>query len=118
MISTLNFNHFIKKINKQVNYDLKKLNNWLNAQIMSLKVSKTEVVLFKSLKNTDSDLHIKLDGKRLYPTDSVKYLGINFDENLTWHHQFNNVAANQMEVMLCCPKRTCCRKLKLCKKLN
>ena len=94
MISTLNFNHFIEKINKQVNYDLKKLNNWLNAQIMSLKVSKTEVVLFKSLKNTDSDLHIKLDGKRLYPTDSVKYLGVNFDENLTWHHQIDNVAPN------------------------
>ena len=51
MISTLNFNHSIKKINKQVNYDLKNLNNWLNAQIMSLKVSKTEVVLFKSLKH-------------------------------------------------------------------
>ena len=94
MISTLNFNHFIEKINKQVNYDLKKLNNWLNAQIMSLKVSKTEVVLFKSLKNTDSDLHIKLDGKRLYPTDSVKYLGVNFDGNLTWHHQIDNVASN------------------------
>ena len=94
MISTLNFNHSIKKINKQVNYDLKNLNNWLNAQIMSLKVSKTEVVLFKSLKNTDSDLHIKLDGKRLYPTDSVKYLGVNFDENLTWHHQIDNVAPN------------------------
>ena len=61
---------------------------------MSLKVSKTEVVLFKSLKNTDSDLHIKLDGKQLYPTDSVKYLGVNFDENLTWHHQIDNVAPN------------------------
>ena len=26
------------------------MNNWLNAQIIPLKVSKTEVVLFKSLK--------------------------------------------------------------------
>ena len=50
MISTLNFNYSIKKINKQVNYGLKNLNNWLNAQIIPLKVSKTEVVLFKSLK--------------------------------------------------------------------
>ena len=52
MISTLNFNHSIKKINNQVNYDLKNMNNWLDAQIVSLKVSKTEVTLFKSLKKT------------------------------------------------------------------
>ena len=54
MISTLNFNHSIKKINNQVNYDLKNMNNWLDAQIVSLKVSKTEVVLFRSLKKTQS----------------------------------------------------------------
>ena len=46
----LEFNHSIKKIKKQVNYDLKNLNNWLNAQIISLKGSKTEMVLFKSRK--------------------------------------------------------------------
>ena len=54
MTSTLNFNHSIKKINNQVKYDLKNSNNWLDAQIVSLKVSKTEVTLFKSLKKTQS----------------------------------------------------------------
>ena len=69
-------------MNKQVNYDLKNLNNWLNANKICLNVGKTEVVLFKSLKKqTDSDLHIKLNGKQLYPTDSVKYLGIIIDKN-------------------------------------
>ena len=64
-------------MNKQVNYDLKNLNSWCNANKISLDVSKTEVVLFKSLtKQTDSDLHCKLDGKRLHPADSIKYLGI------------------------------------------
>ena len=60
MILTLNFNHSSKKINKQVNYDLQNLNNWLNVNIIYLNVSKTEVVLFKSLKK-DSDLHIKIE---------------------------------------------------------
>ena len=51
------------------------------------------LTLFKSLtKQTDSDLHFKLNGKRLYPTDSVKYLAIIIDKNLIWHHQINNVA--------------------------
>ena len=90
-------------MNKQVNYDLKNLNNRLNANIICLNVDKTEVVLLKSLKKqTDSDLYIKFNGKRLYPTDSVKYLGILIDKNLNWYHQISNVAAalNRANAML------------------
>ena len=53
-------------MNKQVNYGLENLNNWLNANKICLNVGKTEVVLFELLtKQTDSDLHLKLNGKRL-----------------------------------------------------
>ena len=34
----------------------------------------------------------KLNGKKLYQTNSVKYLGIHFDKDLFWKHQINNVA--------------------------
>ena len=51
-------------MNEQVNCDLKNLNNWLKANEICFNVSKTEVVLFKSLtKQTDSDLHLKRNGK-------------------------------------------------------
>ena len=59
--------------------------HWLNANKICVNVGKIEVVLSNSLtKQTDSDLHIKLNGKRLYPTDSVK--------NLNWHFQISNAA--------------------------
>ena len=65
----------IKKLNKLVNADLKRLVNWLNANKISLNVKKTEMVIFKSKqKKFQDDLKIKLSGKRLYPTESVKYL--------------------------------------------
>ena len=84
----LNFSHSIKKMKKQVYYDLKNLNNWLNAKKMCLNVDKTEVVILKSLKKqTDSGLHVKLNWKQLYPAYSVKYLGIIIDKNLNWYHQ-------------------------------
>ena len=55
----LNFSHSIKKINKHVNYDLKNLNNWLNANKIYLNVDKAKVVLLKSLKKqNDSNLHV------------------------------------------------------------
>ena len=77
--------------------------HWFNANKICVTVGKTEVVLSNSLtKQTDSDLHIKLNGKRLYPTDSVKYLGILIDKNFNWYHQISNVAAalNRANAML------------------
>ena len=41
---------------------------------------KTEVVLFKSSRKL-TDVSLKRNGKRLYPKNTVKYLGINIDEN-------------------------------------
>ena len=50
-------------------------------------------MLFTSIKKQlDYDLKIKLNGKRLYETDSVKYLGIHIDKRLTWKQQINHVA--------------------------
>ena len=34
---------------------------------------------------------MKLDGKRLFPTSSVKYLGVLLDEHLTWSPQISHV---------------------------
>ena len=58
---------------------------WLNANKISLNVKKTELVIFKSKrKQFDGEIKLKLSGKRLFPTDSVKYLGVKFDGNLSW----------------------------------
>ena len=63
----------IKKLNKLVNADLKHPVNWLNVNKISFNVKKTEMVIFKSKqKKLEGDLKIKLFGKRLYPTESVK----------------------------------------------
>ena len=101
--SLLNFNSCVKSINKLVSYDLKNLSNWLRANKISLNVGKTELLLFtSSKKKLDCDLKIKLNGKRLYETDSAKYLGIQIDKRLTWKQQINHVALklNKANAML------------------
>ena len=81
----------IKKLNKLVDADLKHLVNWLNANKISLNVKKSKMVIFKSKQEKfEDDLKIKLCGKRLYPTESVKYLGVKIDANLTWQYHVNN----------------------------
>ena len=68
-----------------------------------LNVGKTELVLFTSSKKQhDCDLKVTINGKRLYETDSVKYLGIQIDQTLTWKQQINHVALklNKASTML------------------
>ena len=38
------------------------------------------------------NLKIKLCGKILYPTESVKYLGVKIDTNLPWQHHVNDLS--------------------------
>ena len=47
-------------------------------------------------------MKIKLNGKRLYPTDSGKYLGVKIDSKLTWKCHVNATATklNQANAML------------------
>ena len=50
------------------------------------------MIIFKSKeKKLEGDLKIKLCGKRLYPTESIKYLGVKIDANLTWQHHINDL---------------------------
>ena len=70
-----------------LNKDLKNLANWVNASKISWNVDKTEMILFKPVKkylDCQLKLKLKLNGKRLYQTSLLKYLGIKIDHYLNW----------------------------------
>ena len=51
------------------------------------------MVIYKSKqKKFEDDLKIKLCGKRLYPTDSVKYLGVKINTSLSWQYHVNDLS--------------------------
>ena len=82
----------LKTIKKHTNIDLKLLCNWLKANKISLNSSKTEAILFRHPnKNIDYDLKLKIDGKRIFLTNSVKYLGILLDPHLHWKHHIHEL---------------------------
>ena len=71
--------------------------------MISLDASKTELIMFKErMKKSDFDLKLKVNGKRLYPTKSVKYISIKIDESLTCNEHINDIALklNQVKAML------------------
>ena len=79
----LNINHSFHIIQNQLNHDLKGLCLWLLANKISLNDSKTELIFFrKPLQAIPQNIKIRINGKKLYPTSSIKYLGIHLDEYL------------------------------------
>ena len=82
----------LKNVAKRMNLDLKNLSQWLKANKLYLNFTKTELIIFhSSSKKIDHNLKFKLDGKRLTPTSTVKYLGVLLDEHLLWSKQINHV---------------------------
>ena len=89
----LRFNKSVAKLNKLVKQGMKNLTVWLNANKISLNVEKTEPVPFKhQRKKLDTEIKIKLNRKQLYPSQSVRYLGIKIDQNLNWKDHINDIA--------------------------
>ena len=82
----------LERLSKQVNEELSNLSNWLRANKLSLNVKKRELVIFRPRKlKIDHSFKFKLDGKRLVPTQSVKYLGVLTDEHLFWNKQIAQI---------------------------
>ena len=62
---------------------MRSLHEWLVANKISLNKDKTELIFFHKVRSvTPIDVKIKLNGKRLYPSEKIKYLGIYLDETL------------------------------------
>ncbi len=73
----------IKTIQKQMNADLRELYRWLLANRISLNVSKTELIVFKRPQTKASEIKIKINGSKIYPSKSTKYLGVHLDDDLS-----------------------------------
>ena len=73
----------IKKIQNNLNQDLKYLCKWLLANKISLNTSRTELIFFKNPAETiPENIKIMINGHKLYRTTELKYLGVYLDETL------------------------------------
>ena len=82
---------------RKLNIDLKSLNQWLLANKISLNAAKTELIYFRDRKTEIPKSKIKLNGVQLPAISQVKYVGITFDEHLTFkgHIKLLNAKLNR-----------------------
>ena len=68
-----------------MNEDLKLVFEWLCTNRLSLNVAKTEFVIFKPpKKRMENRFTLRLNGKTVFESKKIKYLGIIMDDELTW----------------------------------
>ena len=92
-MNLLHFSKSVKKLNKYVNLDMKNLSDWLNANKIALNLKKTEVVIFSpKKKKLEYPIRIIFSRKRLYPSNSVKYIGVKIGENFNWKDHIHDIA--------------------------
>ena len=86
-------NRSLKQLKKHLNHDLHQLCNWLKANKISLNSGKTELMIFRHPnKQLNYDLKVKINGKKLLPSKSVKYLGIILDPHLNWSFHVDSIS--------------------------
>ena len=92
----------IKELFEVVNFELEKICTWFKANKLSLNEGKTKYTLFhKSIVKDNIPLKLpklNMNEKEIKRTDCIKFLGVLFDENLTWkshiHLIENKIAKN------------------------
>ena len=74
-----------KTLETNLNYDLKNLTQWLSSNRLSLNIDKTKLLISHSKYNKKNydNIIIKLQGVRLEHSNSIKYLGVYIDHNLS-----------------------------------
>ena len=87
--------HVLKKHNRRYKThklnELKALTHWLLANKISLNASKTELIYLRKKGIQRPDVKIIINGTKIGPKSKIKYLGLIFDEYLTWVPHVNLV---------------------------
>ena len=81
-------------LERVINCELVKVKDWLNANKLTLNVSKSNFFIFLSYKKkVNHNLKISINDVALEQKQNTKYLGIITDSNLNWKNHVHQISA-------------------------
>jgi len=78
-------------IDNEISQELEQINNWLAANKLSLNVKKSKFMLFHKLKQVPT-ISIQINNVTIDRVSHFNYLGITFDEHLSWENHINMIS--------------------------
>ena len=93
MIQTYFTRQSINSLFNTVNNELSNISHWFNCKKLSLNADKTKFTLFHMVRRRDNIPLVlptlKINNTLIKRVDHIKFLGVLFDENLTWKNYIN-----------------------------
>ena len=77
-----------KYLQFMLEYDLNLMTDCLNANKLSLNLHKTAAMQFW---NNNTNLELRVDNVKIPVVESTKFLGVQIDNQLTWHNHVNHL---------------------------
>lgn len=74
-----------------MNTELKKVNEWLKCNFLSLNTTKTKFLLFEYNGSHTGNFFVNMNSKRIERCSEVKYLGIYIDDKLSFKYHTDNL---------------------------
>jgi len=92
--ATLNTFGNENEIDRNINYELKSITNWLKLNKLSLNISKTKAMIFHSpqRKRNISPPHIFIDNTEIEFVHEFNFLGLTIDKYLKWKNHTDKVS--------------------------
>lgn len=71
---------------KELEYDIRKIQDWMEANHLKLNISKTKIMFVgkKAMLRSTNSIKVCIDGSTIERVDNMKILGVFVDENLNW----------------------------------
>ena len=82
----------ISTIERKANDELIKISNWMLRNKLSLNILKTQGMLFGYKSNNVNSLQISVNNTNIKLVERVKFLGVIFDNKLTWKAHIQYIA--------------------------
>ena len=75
----------------KINADLQSLSHWLNNNLLTLNYEKTKFMIFTNRKQSFINVNITIQNEKVSQEKSMKYLGVTFSEDLSWHEHIDKM---------------------------
>ena len=88
----LHISNSLKDTNREINYDLRHIVEWLRANKISLNSGKTKLIIFTSKnKNITKNMNFRTGGQKINIICNTKHLGLTLDKHLTFKYHLENL---------------------------
>ena len=79
-------------LRREINEELANVYKWLQANRLSLNVSKTKCMLFTHERVNPSALDVTIDGCRIKFVNNIKFLDLSIDDKLKYNYHCSDLA--------------------------